>query len=414
MDINSRLTEIIQQHPDNFVDFLENNYQLTVKQPDGEDSVTLQDSSIDKTETSDDQTRIDGRVLIRYHRNKCDMTDPFVQQCRGIVWDIDKCQTVCRSFTTRHPYDSQLFNSTTSEVTEIIDGTMVNLYYYQGEWKLSTKGCLDANTAFWSSNFSFGELFQQVWSIDSQVLNPKYCYSFVLSHPDNRIVTNVDQANLYLIQVTDPTDDKCYRPYHGMSTTPDWLPNTGSFKFPQRHSPANITKLETSISDLTYEHPGYMIFCDNGVRMRLDNPKYQRVISLRGNTPNRFLNMLKLGKHSPDSNSVIDEYLGYYPEETEIWERLEILTRRCLGSLLYYYNRVMKQRKYTLIPIHLRHAIHTLHDIYRNKKATDTNPFRITHRVIKGYFHRLPTHQQNTILCRHEEWLHTQEMESVF
>jgi len=395
MDTCNQISEFITQHPDDLVEFLKQTYKLTVKTAD---SINVET----ETEHPDD------RILIRYHRDKSDMTDNIVKFCRGVIFDGKTGKLVCSNFQGKSPTDPSVQYLHSSVITEVIDGTMVNLYHYQNKWYLSTKGCLDANQSFWASNYSFGELFQDIWRPEADLLDPDCCYSFVLQHPENRIVTKVSKPALYLVQVKNLKTDEVCVPYQDMSEHV-MVPKCPIFKLPTRHYFATQTELEGHMAGLTYEHPGFMVITQDHDRVKIDNPEYMRVVALRGNTPDRLHNLLKLGKTDVNTNGLVEEYLSYYPEDTEIWEQVEILTRRCLGSLLYYYNRVMKQHRYTPIPVHLRQSIHILHELYRNKKQDSTTPFRITHRVIKGYFHSLPTKQQTTVLNRHNDWLHNRE-----
>lgn len=418
MSTLTKLAEIIDHHPDDLTGYLKSTYKLCVKKSSPEfinntDNELLEPGEIGETAPILDETvpTSDNLVLIRYYRDKSDLTDPLVRLCRGIIYDRDERCFRCMAFQAGEDYKTVTKERgvNTSLITEIIDGTMVNVYYHQGTWKLATKGCLDADTSYWSSPTSFGEMFREIWEPDSELLSPECCYSFVLVHPDNQIVTNVTESKLILVHVTNLQTGKTCSPYQGMDQS-DLIPKCDIFQLPTQNKVTSVSELEASLAKRTYEFPGYMITYPDGCRTRLDNPKYRKVANLRGNRPDRYHNMLELLKRGDKTSGLVDEYLSYYPEDTEIWEDIEILTRRCVGSLVYYYNRVMKQHQYTLIPTHLRRVIHSLHEVYRKKKADGSEtPFRITHRVVKGFFHSLPTYQQNKILKGHGVWINQQD-----
>jgi hypothetical protein len=420
MSVRNKLSEIINCHPDDLSSYLKSTYQLCVKESN---TINIPTDDINKLEEGEIQEKVstghppDQLVLIRYYRDKVDLTDPLVKFCRGLIYDRLCRRVVCESFQAREDYQTTISERGLDDaiVTEIIDGTMVNLYYYQGTWRLSTKGCLDADTAYWSGSLSFGNMFREIWEPDPTVLSEQCCYSFVVVHPENRIVTPVNESRLVLVKVTDLLNDVSCMPYAASRRAMDkseLVPDCGNFQLPLLKTFDSVTNLEDSLSKRSYECPGYMITYPDGCRIRLDNPKYRKVANLRGNKSDRYHNMLDLLKQTDTTASLVDEYLSYYPDETVIWEDIEILTRRCLASIMFYYNRVMKQHQYTVFPTHLRRTIHELHKLYIQKKTEESDtPFRITHRVVKGYFHSLPTTQQNYLLKSHELWLIDQDAE---
>ena len=89
-------------------------------------------------------------------------------------------------------------------VEEFIDGTMINLFYHD-KWTISTRSCLYADCN-WYSNKKFNTMFEEAeknYKIDYNLLNKNYCYTFVLQHPENRIVTEYIEPKIILVQITD-------------------------------------------------------------------------------------------------------------------------------------------------------------------------------------------------------------------
>ena len=93
---------------------------------------------------------------------------------------------------------------------EFIEGTMINVFYdptygANGCWQISTRNTVGGEIAVyrWSTK-TINEMFMEACienKINIQTLNPRFCYSFVLQHPDNKIVTPFKNIRLYLVSV---------------------------------------------------------------------------------------------------------------------------------------------------------------------------------------------------------------------
>jgi len=94
----------------------------------------------------------------------------------------------------------QLSNETPNQRIEaIIDGTIVYLWYHPltQQWEISTNRKEDAHESRWV-NQSYGELFDNIFPTKKKEELDKDCvYIFVLTHPDNIIVINPQQYELY-------------------------------------------------------------------------------------------------------------------------------------------------------------------------------------------------------------------------
>ncbi len=96
---------------------------------------------------------------------------------------------------------------------EFVDGTMINLFYDDDKWEITTKSCIKGNIYFfkdYKNNLTFRDMFFEILNIIDLNLedipkfdnnNNRYCYSFVIQHPANRIVTKVDKPKLYLTNI---------------------------------------------------------------------------------------------------------------------------------------------------------------------------------------------------------------------
>ena len=103
------------------------------------------------------------------------------------------------------------------QAEEYVDGTMINVFWDEligesGDWQITSRSCVEANVGFYlhTGSKTFRYMFLDACnekSLEFDYLNKKHedgsrlCYSFVLQHPENRIVVPYNKPNLVLVKV---------------------------------------------------------------------------------------------------------------------------------------------------------------------------------------------------------------------
>jgi len=157
-------------------------------------------------------------ILLKYNQIGSDMSEPIVQECRGIILDTDdNYRVVCRSF-------NKFFNDTeghaadidwdTAKIFEKLDGSLCQLYYYDEEWKIATSGSADASGNVGDFDFTFKELFWRVWKELRYKLptDTGVSFFFELVTPYNRIVVDNPENSLTLLGARRLSDFKELNP----------------------------------------------------------------------------------------------------------------------------------------------------------------------------------------------------------
>ncbi len=345
-------------------------------------------------------------LIVRYQRwsNTFTEDNSLVDYCRGTVLDISNLKPACYTFRKRLEYTDFTEKVPFSEVNiyKYYDGTMVNVYYntYTNSWNHSTKGRLDATKSKWYSNRSFQELFTEACPLDYDQLDKNVCYSFVLQHHENRIVSNIDVNRVVLVlarlvdtdQLVDITTIENLPPHVHLPERLDITENNIS----------SYPELEKYVNDLDFNEGGVILSGPNEDRTRLMSSDYTNAAEVRGNYQNKMLNIISL------SSKQLEDYLFYYPEDTELCQKIETLTRRTVSSVFYFYQRVKVKKIYTDIPVHLRKLVHMVHQLYETRLTKmPGRSAAITHRVLKGYFYSLPNKHILQLLCSHEKYLNS-------
>ena len=204
---------------------------------------------------------------------------------------------------------------------EFVEGTMINVFFDPSvdSWKISTRNTVDADVTFYKGpNKTFRTMFFEACEANKlliESLNPKFCYSFVLQHPENRIVVPFSVPRLYLVDV--------YEIYHNDKTvivTPQdinqvrisgyWSQTT--ICFPIRYSFNHYSELIEKFASPNTPYDVMGIVVKNTVthqRTKIRNPNYEEIRQLRGNqtkTQYQYLTLRKEGR--------LSEFLKYYPE----------------------------------------------------------------------------------------------------
>lgn len=284
---------------------------------------------------------------------------------------------------------TETFDKKEYRLEEFIEGTMINCFWWKGDWGIATRGNIGAESAFYQDiNTSFKIMFLEAMkecNLTFDSLDKNYSYSFVLQHPSNRIVVPFSRPHLVLIAKYKMIDSWCAQEVITLS------PPAGThITVPKQYDVCSGKTLEEAIKPYTntqthYTVLGVMIKHPSGVRCKIRNPTYEKVRHLKGNSPKiqfQYYNLYQSGK--------IKDFLHYYPEYKQtFWNfRLELLKwTQELGTLYrnYYIHKTIQEKD---IPYPFRPHVWALHDIYRLELRAKN--MSVNKQVVIDYIHNLP------------------------
>ena len=306
-------------------------------------------------------------LCLIHSQDKSDFNNKIVNECNGIILDKNTLKIICYTFdkcceetTLPNNLDiNQLF------MEYSIEGSLIRLYNYDNNWILSTKRCIDASKSKWLTNKNFVELFYEcLGDINlNQAINPKYCYSFIISHPENNIISKKVVSTLYHVSTRD------------MDTLKEVTLNIG-VPLLERNSVSNNTQefiqdliLEMS-NDTSNFYEGYMFIDTNYNRWKLQKPYFKKLRNLWGNNNNRFFRYLELRN---DIN-LLQEYLGYFQADKDDFLKYESDINNFAQIILEYYSKKHITKIDKNVPFYFSKLIYKLHgDYFKTRIKTDHN-----------------------------------------
>lgn len=321
----------------------------------------------------------------------CQSDDSFDTKInRSVV--LDNTDTViCKSlpYTTEiENLDDEQFNNLPWDDYDIypaIEGSLVRLFYFNHQWIISTNRKIDAFSSYWSSRFSFGQLFlNHLLNIYPNQINHvlEYFYSkldktntyffLIQSNYENRVVCNVADPKLYYVGKYVNHD------YSILNREP--FDNENSI--PQIHKITTEIKNTHDLKDyimghvLPFETQGVLLFHKSkNEQIKIYHPEYRRYWRIRNNVPNLQLRYLQL-RLGPEEE--LSQFFTLYPRFRMIADRIEndILD---IARLIYhaYVNRFIR-KQYVSIPRDMYHILKTAHEWHIQDR---------THNKI--YFHKI-------------------------
>lgn len=285
---------------------------------------------------------------------------------------------------------------------EFVEGTMVNLFFDErigenGDWEIATRSTVGANVSFFTAGKSkkedtFRYMFLEVCDkvkLDFDKLPKEYCYSFVLQHPKNRIVSPITEEALFLIAIY-----KCDTEKLEVDELPrdvvDWTET--DIKMPEQYGTEDIDAVidKYASTNTSYEKVGVIIKHESGARCKYRNPNYENVRQLRGNQPKlqyQYLSLRQEGK--------VKEFLDYFPEKKEDFNNFRTQMHDFTNTLHSNYHRcyVKKEKVLTEFPYQFRTHMYRLHhEIYLAELREEKS--YISRHVVINYINKLHPAQQ--------------------
>jgi len=311
-----------------------------------------------------DEPSIHGLYMItynkpeRYTKNRVVLTkeqQDIVSQYRGVIVEKDTNRPVCYTFNrmSRHFPDDWELDS--CKITTSCDGSQIKVFFYEknNNWVVSTTRRIDASRSYFFSNKSFMDMWKDASSsLNWSKMDKNCCYSFVLAHPDNRVVAR--HTKPFLTHVFT----------RNMKTFESVSDDIGVPK-PQSVTFKTKSDIWKSIKRLPYYKEGYVVQRGDDF-IKLINLKYQEVKDLRGSSSSLLYHYFYL-----KSENKIRQFLSYYPESAETFGYFD----NCFNNLcILTYNEyvLLRVRKVIQAPHVLRFLkpiLYRIHSIHINNKS---------------------------------------------
>jgi len=315
-------------------------------------------------------------IYRKYTRENCyilkmnpeNITKKWHRDIRGVVYNYeDKKILVLPPSKSYEISDTQLVGDI---FTELYDGTMINVFYNNDKWNLSSRSTIGCNNR-WLSKSTYKDLFEKTCQIDYNSLNKEYSYSFVLRNKLNRNISWIENDEVILVKVYD-TENECE-----IELKEEW-----GFKIPKVHDNLNdIDITDHRVKGITYT-------VDNKRYKWLTTP-FKRANEIKLNINDKSLLYFKLRQ-----NGNLKEYLSYFPEDTEVFAKGREFFHR-LKQILYdtYFSvYVKKMINFKEVQYEYKPLIREIHKIY----ILSGNKIRMS--TIENYLHNTPSKRLRFIM----------------
>ena len=186
------------------------NLENMLREVDNEDEQWREKVMSLKAEITDAKKSENNIYLLKYNKNNLNITN---QKTLGLFRSVILHNDKIISFSPPKSIDNETFLAdawdikTQYEIQEFIEGTMINMFFntLTQEWEIASRSSVGARCSFYQDKkITFRTMFLEAMNrlgYEFADFNKNLCYSWILQHPDNRIVVPFTQSNIILCKV---------------------------------------------------------------------------------------------------------------------------------------------------------------------------------------------------------------------
>ena len=244
-----------------------------------------------------------------------DELSPLQRECNGAIYEKDTNKLVCACFDkfnkdSINPEAMFKLDDEELNIVDSVNGTFIRIYNYNGKQYFATKKCINADHAYWSSKKSFGTMFQECLANKPQFeFDPQYNYFFVMQHPENQSIFQINKTELFHISTYNLVKNKYIVQYIG-------------FYKPKVVSVRDRPTLDILIAKKTINNEGYILYKNDGIgriHQKIVFPSYKERCELYGNTKLRFFRFLEI----QNDIDKVKQYLEKFPHHKDVFYDFE-------------------------------------------------------------------------------------------
>jgi hypothetical protein len=262
---------------------------------------------------------------------------------------------------------------------EFVEGTMMNVFWDEtagldGAWEIATRNSVggDISVDKTSNTTRFRKLFIEALKQSNLELNSlerRYCYSFVLQHPENKIVVPVVKPQLYLIELYEivntedfttnvfPLDKNVVEKMKDFQGT--------NVRFPEKYTGwKTLDDLKDKYASMNtpYDIMGVVIRDPTtNERCKLRNPNYEFCKNIKGVEAKRQYQYLCLKKEGK-MKAFLEEMPAYRTDFSKFRKNVHDFTKQLYSNYISCY--IKKELHGSEYPVEYRQHMFELHKQY--------------------------------------------------
>ena len=273
----------------------------------------------------------DPLMILNYCQINSPKTATIVRECRALTLHSTTFDVVAKSMNRFFNWgevqeEMDLFDFSDFMVQSKEDGSLVPLYYYDGQWRANTRGSFGLDNMQFQ-DFTWQEGFLKALGIGSfseleGKLDPSVTYICEFCSPWNKIVRRYTDPQMFLLTAFIGLHELSSQCVDELATDAAAAFNRHLFKRPQQYSFCSIEEIQSFLAEQSANDPTYegVVICDkNGLRYKVKNPAYLALHHLRGEgnvwNPKYLLPFIMTGEEA--------ELLTYFPEAAETFYKLK-------------------------------------------------------------------------------------------
>jgi hypothetical protein len=273
-----------------------------------------------KTEFGIKHNAKDGLVVLNYDQIDSPKTHPIVMECRSLILEEGTWEVASWAFRRFFNHGEALdvvpeYNLKDFHVLEKVDGSLIQHFHYNDEWRMATRGTVDGTGQVGFLNKTFRDLFEETASQYPEFWRASrlhYTYIFELVSPENRVVKNYADKELYLLAVRDFSQGGIELPYEAVVEEAERL----GVKYPKLYESSDIEGLMKLTNDLETLDEGFVCVHygekHNDIhyrRVKVKNPAYVAIAHLKESAASSMRGLMQLVMVGEEG-----EFLSYFPE----------------------------------------------------------------------------------------------------
>lgn len=180
-----------------------------------------------KTYNNNEDENGNMRVIFTANKFKSDFSINYVKECNGLILNYNKNDDIKWKLLSIPPACinmnnlsiakiNEYYQSGKYKITKVIDGSLITLYYYNDDWRISSNSGYDITDMIFCNNFTWKQVISEISpNFDYSILDVNKCYSICIRYSNYHIFDercNETDTNSYItfIQAVDINTGKIY------------------------------------------------------------------------------------------------------------------------------------------------------------------------------------------------------------